>query len=231
MNRILNAARLHVVHPMAILAVPWLVVLSSFAINEAIWGFGHLGSQPGGGTGGVLALYITVAIVFVQSVTQLFPFALGMGLSRRTFYAGTAVMVVAQAIGYAVVLVALTAIENTSGGWWVGLHFFAPLQLNEKSALTQFVVYGSVMLGMAFLGVAIGVISKRWGPTGLYALGVGVLLAFGGAAVVVTALGDWAPLGHWFADRQILTLALGYAAVVGLISAGLSYLGLRRAVP
>ena len=91
MNHTLQAARLHVIHPLVILAVPWLVVLSSFAINEVIWGVGGLGGQPGG-TGGVLALYVTVAIVFLQSVTQLFPFAMTLGVSRRTFYSGTALM-------------------------------------------------------------------------------------------------------------------------------------------
>lgn len=230
MSRVLQAARLHVVHPLVILGMPWVIVFSSFAINEAIWGFGHLADQPGG-TGGVLALYITVTVVFLQSVTQLFPFALSLGLSRRTFYAGTALIAVAQSAGYAIALAVLTAIENATDGWWTGLHFFAPLHLNRLAVVQQFAVYFLLMLGMTFLGIAIGAVVKRWGQTGTYLLAVGALLVFGGAAVVVTALGDWSPLGHWLLERSALTLALGYAAIVGLISAGLSYAGLRRAVP
>ena len=35
MNRVLQAARLHLVHPLVILGIPWLVVGLSFAINVA----------------------------------------------------------------------------------------------------------------------------------------------------------------------------------------------------
>ena len=62
----------------------------SFAINLAIWHLTPAGAQDGGFTGGVLALYITAMIVYVQAVTQLLPFAMGLSLSRRTFYLGTA---------------------------------------------------------------------------------------------------------------------------------------------
>jgi hypothetical protein len=37
MNRVLQAAHLHLIHPLSILGIPWLVVGISFAINVAIW--------------------------------------------------------------------------------------------------------------------------------------------------------------------------------------------------
>jgi hypothetical protein len=36
MNRVLAAARLHLVHPTVILGVPWMVGAVSFAINWAV---------------------------------------------------------------------------------------------------------------------------------------------------------------------------------------------------
>jgi hypothetical protein len=61
-----------------ILGVPWFIVLSSFALNGAIWAVAGLGSEPGPGfTGGILSLYIAVLVVFAQSVSQLLPFAMG----------------------------------------------------------------------------------------------------------------------------------------------------------
>jgi hypothetical protein len=233
MNRTLQAARLHVVHPLAILGVPWLVGLSSFTVNELIWGFGHLGSQPdnAGGTGGVLALYITVSAVFLQSVTQLFPFAMGVGLSRHTFYAGTAVMALAQSLGYALVLTILSAVENASGGWWTGLHFFAPVHIGRLAVVEQFAIFFLVMLGFALLGIAIGSVQKRWGAAGLYALAVGALLLFGGAAVLVTALGSWSAIGSWFTDTSVLAIAAVYLGFAAIVSGTLSWTGLRRVVP
>jgi hypothetical protein len=230
MNRILQAARLHVVHPVAILGVPWLVVLSSFAINELIWGVGRLGGQPGG-TGGVLALYITVTVVFLQSVTQLFPFAMTLGLSRRTFYAGTAIMAVAQAVAYAVVLVVLGALEDATGGWWTGLHFFAPVHIDRLPVLEQFAVFFCLMLGFAVLGVAVGAVHKRWGATGLYALGIGALLVFGGAFALITGLHGWATVASWFVVDSTLALSAAYLGFALALGAGLGWTGLRRAVP
>jgi len=92
MNRVLAAARMQLVHPLVTLGVPWMIVASSFAINLAIWGLGDVGDQaPGGGsTGGLASLYIAVLVIFIQAVTQMFPFALGLRLSRRDSYLGTA---------------------------------------------------------------------------------------------------------------------------------------------
>src|SRR3954469_17826512 len=118
MNRVLTAARLQLIHPAVILGIPWAIVASSFAINWAIWSLADLQHQPGADfTGGVLSLYITVAIVFVQAVTQVLPFASGVSLGRRTFYLGTALMGMAQALGYGIVLAVLTAIEGATDGW------------------------------------------------------------------------------------------------------------------
>ena len=82
---------------MVILGIPWLVVVISFAINVAIWALADpAGEQDGGFTGGILALYITVLVVYVQAVTQLLPFAMGVSLSRRTFFLGDALVAVVQ---------------------------------------------------------------------------------------------------------------------------------------
>lgn len=234
MNRILQAARLHVVHPLVILGVPWLVVVSSFAINELIWGFGHIAEQPGAsssGTGGVLALYIAVLFVFLQSVSQLFPFALSLGLSRRVFVAGTALMALVQAVGYALVLVVLTAFEDASGGWWTGLHFVAPVHIDRLPVLEQFALFLCLMLGFMLLGTAIGAVQKRWGAAGLYSLTIGALLVFGGAAVVLTALDGWGAFGSWFVTTPALALGAIYLGFAAVLASGLTWTGLRRAVP
>lgn len=85
MNRVLAAARLQVVHPLVIFGIPWLVVGISFAISWAVWTLADIRNEPGAGfAGGVLAVYITVCLVFVQAVTQLLPFVMGVSLSRRT---------------------------------------------------------------------------------------------------------------------------------------------------
>jgi hypothetical protein len=116
-----------------------MVVGSSFAINLPIWGLTDAGAQPGGDiTGGLAAHYIAMLVVYVQLVTQLLPFAMGVGLSRRSFYLGTAVMALAQSVGYGVVLTVLDAVEDATDGWSVGLHFWAPGRLDVGNPSCRF---------------------------------------------------------------------------------------------
>src|SRR3954469_4550560 len=147
MNRVLTAARLQLVRPAVILGIPWAIVASSFVINWAIWSLADLQHQPGADfTGGVSALYITVAIVFLQAVTQMLPFAMGVSLSRRTYWLGVALVGVASALGYGIALAVLSEIERATDGWGVGLAFWAPGPLRVDSFFQQILVSGAPML-------------------------------------------------------------------------------------
>jgi hypothetical protein len=232
MNRVLTAARLQVVHPLVILGIPWLVVAISFAINWAVWALADLRNQPGAGfTGGVMALYITVLVVFVQAFTQLFPFAMGVSLSRRTYWLGVSLVGVLSALGYGMALAMLAAIGDATDGWGVGLQFWAPVGMRADNFVLQVLVSGAPMLACIFTGIGIGVVFKRWGPTGLWTLAILGVLLVGGLAVLITGLGAWTSIGGWLTDRSQETLAIGLPAVLALVVAGLSFAGIRRVVP
>lgn len=232
MNRVLAAARLQVVHPLVILGIPWLVVGISFAINVAIWGLAGLRDVPDAGfTGGVLALYITVCVVFVQAVTQLLPFAMGVSLSRRTYWLGVSLVGVLSALGYGIALALLDAIGDATDGWGVGLSFWAPEPMQADNFFLQVLVSGAPMLAFVFSGIGMGVVVKRWGPNGLWALALAALLLFGGLAVLVTGLGAWSSVGGWLGDRSLATLSIGLPLVIAAVVAALSFAGIRRVVP
>jgi len=233
MNRVVAAARLHTAHPLVTFGVPWLVAGLSFAINWAIWALADIPVRSDGAavTGGVSALYITVLVVFVQAVTQLLPFAMGLSLSRRAFYLGTALMGAVQALGYGVVLAVLTRIENATDGWGVALDYWAPGALEVDSVFLQVVVSGAPMLAVIAAGVGIGVVQKRWGPNGTWGLILGSLVLFGGLAVLVTWLRAWGDVGSWLVDQSAVTLAVGIPLVLAAVLAVLSFTGLRRVVP
>ncbi|SEP30040.1 hypothetical protein [Trujillonella endophytica] len=233
MSRVLTAARLHLVNPLVMLGIPWLVAGISFAINLALFGLTDAGAdmEGGGFTAGVASLYITVLIVFVQAVTQLLPFAMGLSLSRRTFYLGTALVAVVQSLCYGVVLAALVAVEGATGGWGVDLAFWGPGTMDVDAFALQVVVSGGPMLAATSVGIGIGVVMKRWGQRGLWALIVGTLVVLGGLAVLVTWLEAWGDLGTWFGDRAVATLAAGVPAILAAALAALSWAGIRRTVP
>lgn len=232
MNRVLGAARLHLVHPLAALGVPWAVVASSFAINLLVWGFTDAGQQPGGGiTGGLGALYATALVVFVQSVTQLLPFAMGVGLSRRAFYLGSALFAAGLSLAYGIILTVLERLEAATGGWGVGLHFWAPGRFDVGNPFLQVLVFAGPMLFSAAVGIAIGVLFKRWGPTGLYSLAVASVLAIGLLLFAVTWRHGWDDLGHRLTSDSMALLAVGYPVLAAVVVGLLAFAGIRRVVP
>ncbi|MGY1717037.1 hypothetical protein ACI78R_21445 [Geodermatophilus sp. SYSU D01106] len=232
MNRVLASARLHAMNPLLTVGIPWGVVSLSFVINLAVWSLTDAGTQPGGGiTGGVASLYITVLVVFIQSVTQVMPFAMGMSLSRRTFYLGTALAALVAALVYGVAVALLVAIEDATGGWGIRLNFWAPGQMDVDNVALQVLVSGAPMLAAAFLGVAIGVVMKRWGQYGIWGLVIGAMVVFGGLAVLVSWRGWWGDVGTWLVDQSTLTTAVAIPVALAAVAAALSFAGLRRVVP
>jgi hypothetical protein len=233
MNRVLTAARMQIVHPMVILGVPWLVASLAFGINLAVWGLADIRQYEGddGFTGGVLSLYFTVLVVFVQAVTQLLPFAMGVSLSRRTYWLGVGLVGVLSALGYGVALAAISLVERATDGWGVGLNFWTPAPLKTESFFLQVLVSGAPMLAFIAVGVALGVLYKRWGNNGVWGLVIGGLLVLGGAAVLLTWLEAWGSIGRWFADRSLATLSIGLPVAIAVVVAALSFAGIRRVVP
>ena len=231
MNRTLAAARLHLVNPLVMIGIPWLVAGIAFAINVAVYALTPAGEQENAITGGLASLYVTVLVVFVQAVTQLLPFAMGLSLSRRPFYLGTALVAVAQSLYYGVVLATLTAVEGATNGWGVDLAFWAPGPMDVDSFPLQVLVSGGPMLAFTFAGIGVGVVMKRWGQLGMWGLIVGTVVFLGALAVLVTWLEAWGSLGSWFDDRAVATVAAGLPALFAVALAGLSWAGIRRTVP
>jgi hypothetical protein len=233
MNRVLAAARLQLVHPMVSLGAPWAVGALSFIINWAVWRIVDIRSLEGenGFTGGVSALYITVLVVFVQAVTQLMPFAMGISLSRRSYFLGTCLVGVGMALGFGVVLALLDVVESATGGWGVGLQFWTPPPLDVEGFSSQVAVSGAPMLALIAAGVGMGVVSKRWGPNGVWGLIIGGLAVLGGAAVLITWMGAWLDLSRWLTDQSLMTLAVGLPLTLAALLGALAFAGIRRVVP
>jgi hypothetical protein len=231
MDRVLQVTRLHFIHAMPVLALQWLIVGLAFALNLAVWHLTPAGEQDGGFTGGVLALYITLMIGYVQSVTQLLPLAMGMSVSRRSFFLGTVVVALAEAVLYGVALSVLVTVEGATNGWGAGLSFWAPGILDVDNAALQVLVSGTLVLVFALVGIGLGVVSKRWGPSGVWFLSLGSLVLTSALVIVITWLDAWRATGTWLAAQSVTTLAIGLPAVLALAVAAASFAGIRRIVP
>ncbi|BCJ68476.1 ABC transporter permease [Polymorphospora rubra] len=230
MNRVLPAARLQLVTWRNMVGWPWGILAASFAVNVAFYAsMGDLGRTTV--TGGLVCIYMVLLVALVQSVTQWFPFALGLGVTRRAFYLSHLLLLAAQALLYAVVLYLLGVVEAATGGWWIELRFFGIPGLFLDNPVLQLLAYAVPFLLLGTLGTAVGVVFKRWGTTGLFVLGLFGILVGGALATLVTWQGWWAAIGSWFAGQGPAVLILGWPALLSLLLVAVTYPMIRRATP
>jgi hypothetical protein len=229
MNRVVSAARLHLIGGQSI-TYPWLIMASSLAINLVIFASitakGGVDDNPS--TGGLLSLYAVVMIVFSQAMNKQFAFALGFSLTRRTYLLGSALFALALSLGSALALYALYGIERATGGWWMDLSFFGVYGLGDGNPVLAVLGYAAPMMALITLGTLLGGINARWGPIGLYVAGLVGLIVGGALSVIMTYAEAWTGFGNWFDDQPTAALLAGYPWIIAVLLAGGTYLVARR---
>ena len=123
MRPLVNVARLHAIRPLMYLGLPWAITAFSLAVNLVIFGAGPV-SNTHRYTGAASITFIFFLFMGVSSVGRTLPFGMALGVSRRSYYLGTALLAVTLAALDGLALTILQAIERGSGGWGIALHFF-----------------------------------------------------------------------------------------------------------
>jgi hypothetical protein len=231
MKRVFDVARIQTVNWFWIFVFPPLLLLLVLVLHLVL--FASIGAAPpeGRSTGALLSIYMVMLVAHLQTMTQVFPFALGLSATRRAFYAGTGLVVGAQSVLFGVLLLILGRIETATGGWGINLRFFGLPFLLQDGLLAQWLVYTVPFLALSAIGVFAGVVFKRWGQPGVYALTVGGSLVLAVVAIVVTWQRWWPAVGSFFTDRSTFALLAGYPLVIAIVLGGAGWLAIRRATP
>ncbi len=237
-RRIRNVVRIHVANPIPTLVVPWLIFAAVFALNLAIWiaiasaagGRDQLDPDAFANNGAISWIYVFLMVAATQAMSLTFAFALGLGLTRRDYFVGTALYLSGLAVFYATGMTVLAAIESATDGWGLEGYVFAPLFMKDLSTIQQFAVHVLIALFFFATGLFTGALWVRWRAMGLYFF-FGVL-AFGIASliIVVSLLDRWTSVGAFFTDQSpvvIVAWTLPWSLIVGACA----YLVLRRATP
>lgn len=232
-NRVLTAARLNVVDARTRLGVPWLVLAAAFLVNLLIYGLirANTGGGDDGTTGALAALYFFMAAAYLQTMTQTFPFALSLGVTRRNFYLGVSLVVVLESLLHGVLLTIMLALEQTTGGWGLALRFFGVPFMVQPNPVLQVVAYAVPLMALGFLGLLVGTVFRRWGQIGIYAGGIGSTLVLGGLVALITWQQWWGAVGEFFTTTPDLALVGAYPLVVVAFAAAGGFLLVRRATP
>lgn len=230
MNRVPTVMRLHLVTWRAFLGVPWLIWAAAFVINLII--FGLLDPAPGeGDTGGLVSGYFGVLATFWIAATVYFSYSLSLGLSRRSYFVGTALLALASSVINGVAIYLLSLLETATNGWGINLGFFNIGFIVVDNPLGQIAIYTGAMLGFAAAGLLLGALYQRWRMVAMYALGLLVTGALGAAVAAISIDGNWPAVGSWFADQSPLALVGLVPLGMAVLATGGSYLVLRRAAP
>jgi branched-subunit amino acid transport protein AzlD len=230
MNAALKTLRIHLLPgPVAVLW-PWLILAISFFVNLAIYALTDVPLENRQ-TGGIASLYCVAIFANLSLWTQVFPLAIGLGSTRRSFFHGTCLYVLGQAVLAGVVLTALHALEGATGGWGVHMRFFSPGFLEGGNPVELFLTYTVPFLCVSALGMLMGTVFKRWGQNGMYSLSTASLLLGCGAAVLLTWRHAWGAVGRFFTDTDLLALTSGYPLVLAVALGAAAWVVLRRVTP
>jgi hypothetical protein len=227
MNTWINVARYQLIDWVNFAAACWGALTVAFLVNVAIFA-----SIPGGGgqpryAGALATIYLAIGVLAARLVALPLPFALALGLSRRSFYAGTALLAVALAAVNGLLLTVLQLIEQATGGWGLNLHFFrVPYLLAGPWYLTWLTSFVGLVVMFGW-GLWFGLVYRRWNLLGLLAF-AGVQVAALTAAIVLIFLGHgWPSIGHFFTTLTLIGLVGLLAALAAALVAG-GYATIRR---
>jgi hypothetical protein len=237
-----DVARYHLVVPWVVAGMPWAIMTFSFVVNLVIFalvpvsyhevltsqGLVRVANPAHNYTGAVSIVYLFFFAIGVSSIGRSLPFGLALGVSRRSFYTGTAALGVALAAADAVALTALQAIERATDGWGVRMHFFqVPYILDGPWYLTWLTSF--VALAMLFVyGMWFGIVYRRWNLTGSAAF-IAAQVTVVVAGVLIVAWADaWSGVGHFFTGLTAAGLTGLLAGLAALLLAG-GHATIRRA--
>src|SRR5262249_52437448 len=185
------------------LALPLGIMAFSFLVNLVI--AAGLPSPQGDYTGGLVTIYVFLLVCGALSMTRSLPFGLMLGISRRTYYLGTALLIVALGVVYGLGLTVLQAVERATGGWGTGLHFFRVAWIMDgpwyQTWLTSFVL----LVLFFWYGMWYGLVYRRWNVVGLVAFIAAQVLVVLAVVVAVSTTGNWADVGHFFTPLTALS--------------------------
>ncbi|GAB3549791.1 hypothetical protein J2S53_001187 [Actinopolyspora lacussalsi] len=232
MRRLLNVSRIQLVNVPAVFGLPLLVLGLAFLANLAIFAMISDSAQQGEpASGAIMSIYFVLLSVHLQTMTQFFPFAAGLSVTRRTFFGATTLVVLGQSLLYGILLTLLKLVESGTDGWGMGLRFFGLPFLVQDNPLLQLLIYTAPFLLMSFIGVWVGIVFKRWGQPGVYTVVISVGLLAVLFAFLVTWREWWASVGAFFVEQPPLALLFAYPLGLAAVFAAAGYLTIRRAIP
>lgn len=207
---LVKVARFQLADRTSYTALPWAVLAFAFAVCLAL--AGSIGGGAQLHTGALAAIYAFFLVVGALSIFRSLPFALALGVSRRSYYAGTTLLALGLAAVNGLALAVLAVLERYTDGWGTQLHFFRVAYLLPGPWYLTWLT-SSVGLALTFgYGMWVGLVYRRWNLAGLLAFGAAQTTVVVAGVVVASRAHAWPAVGRFFTT-------LGAAGLTGLLGA------------
>lgn len=235
--RIWRVVRLQLTNKWNTIWLPSIVLGAIFLMNYAIWiiilqtSASHAKDLEGTEySGSTFFIFVYMLIVAVQAISLTFPFALGYGVTRRDYYLGSSLTWLILSAGITLVFTLLSYIEEWTGGWGLGGHFFTAVYFSGGGLFTRLFTLFAMFLFFFFVGTMSATIHVRWKMTGMLTAGLIVAIILVGLVALVTFAHGWAAVGSWFATAGP-TGVVAWSLVLTAFAAVVGYFVLQRATP
>jgi hypothetical protein len=214
----ISVTRYHLVDRVNYLAIPWCVLAFAFGIDVVILVAARAAPASPHPVGGMSGFCVFLFIAGLLSVTRSMPFGLALGVSRRSYYLGTLLLALTVAVSDGLILAVLQAVERSTGGWGLNMHFFqVPYILSGPWYLTW--LTSSVVLALLFVyGIWFGLVYRRWNTIGLAAFGAAQVTVVAAGALAATWTSAWPGIGRFLTNLS----AAGLTGVLAALAVGLA---------
>ncbi|MCS5716480.1 hypothetical protein NVV95_18185 [Herbiconiux sp. CPCC 205716] len=241
-GRIVAIARLHLVNRWQVFAIPAMILLFILLVNIVIWWLivravtdpADLADTREGlqYSGASFYIFVYAIVLGAQGVAYVFPYALGMSVTRRDFWLGSLLAFVALSAVYSAFITVLATVETATDGWGLGGRMFTVLYFGGEDApwYQRFLLFFAAFLFCFLVGSVVATIYQRWRVNGMIVFFAALTLVVLGAVATITLSESWGLVGAWFVETGPGGL-VAWSLVVTVLSAVVGYLLIRRSTP
>lgn len=219
--RIKSVLKLHTANKFAFFGLPFMIMGIAFSVMIAIGlvanyfatGADVEAMYQGMTWNGAVFSYLGPLMGFgLTAMGQYFALATGLGLTRKEFAAGTAIVFGLQALLFGTATTIGKAIEVATGGWWLSVRFF-DVNYTGLGPVWHTMVQTTLLIAMLmFFGAAVMTAFFRWGQTFLWLFIIGL-------AVIMVAVVGAALLWSSFASLLFDIALMGWVPWMGVVAA------------
>ena len=202
------------------LVMPWAWAAIGFGIDVVILQLTPAGHDSQRWVGGLAGAFAVFFVLGVQAVARALPFAMALGVTRRTYFLGATALSVALGACFGLVVVIGQVAERATGGWGMHMAYFRVPGLLDGTWWQTWLTASAAFVLLFAYGMWYGLIYRRARLAGTAAFGVAQVLVLALLAAITTWVHGWSQLGHFLSTAATAASPAILAGIAAILLAG-----------